>query len=417
MAQITKETANETLKNLCDEFATEYLSKARANKQAYETAIGELKAAGKNLSEITEKDLADHGYTKALSDTVKTYLEGCAKTLQNRNKPTGFHYDCNIRLTADGKGQQLHYLEYDIQVFLKPDENESGNVYSGTIGLNTVSDSDKYLLSKNPGDSTGGTLDKTKKENDPKKNKISALEGASSDAQISETFTPPVFTNDQDRQANAEAAKQHPERVVDGIYYADDATLEQAKKYSEEHKKIDTSEGSAAGTAAAQKLVEAMKAVNTTLYGTENEEVIKQLQGSVGSLELNSVLGTAISVRNRQKLLNFKKFKYDYKKPNSGKPPQNKDPYPVDQKIEEFETHQPKVKVYAITTYVHAQAPAVALLQQFDATEKRLVRLENNLATLTRYFYRLGARVPINCVYYGGQTTFEKGNIDISLSF
>lgn len=31
-----------------------------------------------------------------------------------------------------------------------------------------------------------------------------------------------------------------------------------------------------------------------------------------------------------------------------------------------------------------------------------------------RYIFRLGARVFINCQYYGGQTTFEKGCIDIS---
>lgn len=45
---------------------------------------------------------------------------------------------------------------------------------------------------------------------------------------------------------------------------------------------------------------------------------------------------------------------------------------------------------------------------QFDAAEKRIVRLENNMATLMRYLYRLGSRVFINCQYYGGQTTFQK---------
>lgn len=30
------------------------------------------------------------------------------------------------------------------------------------------------------------------------------------------------------------------------------------------------------------------------------------------------------------------------------------------------------------------------------------------MATLTRYLFRLGSRMQINCVYYGGQTTFEK---------
>lgn len=70
-------------------------------------------------------------------------------------------------------------------------------------------------------------------------------------------------------------------------------------------------------------------------------------------------------------------------------------------KIEEFETHQPRVKVHEIVTHNHGKAAAIMGIQQFDATEKRLVRLENNMATVLRYLYRLGSRVFINCQYYG----------------
>ena len=96
------------------------------------------------------------------------------------------------------------------------------------------------------------------------------------------------------------------------------------------------------------------------------------------------------------------------------KPPHNKDPFPVDSKIEEFETHLPRVKINQIVTHIHGKAPSIAAVQQFDMTEKRLVRLENNISTLMRYLFRLGARVFINCQFYGGQTTFEKGCINIS---
>ena len=90
------------------------------------------------------------------------------------------------------------------------------------------------------------------------------------------------------------------------------------------------------------------------------------------------------------------------------KPPNNKDPFPVDQKIMEFECHQPTVKIDEILTHVHGAAAAAACLRISNFTEQRLVRLENNIATILRYLYRIGSRMFINCIYYGGQTTFVK---------
>lgn len=90
------------------------------------------------------------------------------------------------------------------------------------------------------------------------------------------------------------------------------------------------------------------------------------------------------------------------------KPPNNRDPFPVDQKIMEFECHQPTVKIDEILTHVHGAAAAAACLRISNFTEQRLVRLENNIATILRYLYRIGSRMFINCIYYGGQTTFEK---------
>lgn len=224
-----------------------------------------------------------------------------------------------------------------------------------------------------------------------------------------DTVSRPV--GDYDKKKNAEMAVQHPERVVDGIYYEDDEALAQAKAASEKKIKEETEKAIADATARANKLAAAMKTINETLYGTDNQEVIQQLQGTVGGAELSSILGNAVSVRARQHLLDFNKFKSDFKEPNSGKPPHNKDPFPVDSKIEEFETHLPRVKINQIVTHIHGKAPAIAAVQQFDMTEKRLVRLENNISTLMRYVFRLGARVFINCQFYGGQTTFEKGYV------
>ena len=85
----------------------------------------------------------------------------------------------------------------------------------------------------------------------------------------------------------------------------------------------------------------------------------------------------------------------------------------LDQKIMELEVHQPTVKEDEILTHVHGAAAAAACLRTSNFTEQRLVRLENNMATILRYLYRIGSRMFINCIYYGGQTTFEKEYIDI----
>ena len=129
---------------------------------------------------------------------------------------------------------------------------------------------------------------------------------------------------------------------------------------------------------------------------------------AVGVRELNGIMGTTAALMARQHLLNPKKYRAEYKKPNPGKMPNNKDAFPVDLKIEEFETHFPATKIYEITTHVHGKEAAEAAMSVGNNAEKRLVKLENNMATLMRLLFRIGARMHVNCLYYGGQTPFEK---------
>jgi hypothetical protein len=101
-----------------------------------------------------------------------------------------------------------------------------------------------------------------------------------------------------------------------------------------------------------------------------------------------------------------------YKVPSSGKPANNTDPYPYDAKIEELELHKPTCKIDKIKTCAQAVNVTRAVMELSTDVERRLVRLENNLATIMRYLGRLAARVPINCIYYGGQCQHSKyGNI------
>jgi len=124
--------------------------------------------------------------------------------------------------------------------------------------------------------------------------------------------------SEEEKARNAALAAQHPERVVDGIYYANDEALAKVKAAYEERIKAEAQKANAEASAKVSNLAATMVAINKTLYGTDNAEVLAQLQGQVGGAELSSVLGNATTVRARQHLLNFKEFKHDFKAPNAG---------------------------------------------------------------------------------------------------
>lgn len=207
--------------------------------------------------------------------------------------------------------------------------------------------------------------------------------------------------------------KEHPERIVDGKYYEDDDALARAKKAHDEEVAKAVEEAKKTAQARANSEVKFEQTINETMFGFNATQDMARdenamMESVVGGLELNSVLGNAKAVKDRQHLFDPTKYKQEFKTPNPGKMPNNQDPFPVDLKIEEFEAHKPTVKVHQVTCHVHAEPAAKAAMFVGDTAEKRLVHLENNMATIMRYLFRLGARVPINCVYYGGQSPFEK---------
>ena len=144
-----------------------------------------------------------------------------------------------------------------------------------------------------------------------------------------------------------------------------------------------------------------------SIPGSTSQSDLLSIDASIAA-ETAAIIANSDEVKLRQHLLNPKKYKDELKKPNPNKMPNNEDPYPVDLKIEELEVHNPPVKVYEVKVHQHARELGRAFLYAADRTEKRLVKLENMMATLFRMVYRLGTRVPINCMYYGGQTPFEK---------
>ena len=100
------------------------------------------------------------------------------------------------------------------------------------------------------------------------------------------------------------------------------------------------------------------------------------------------------------------------------------DPYPYDEKITDLEKHYPKVFIDEIEGQLyscnHPGCPisqpmaknfamiSDAMMNQSKRVEQRLSRIENILSTIIRNQGRLGARMNINCVYYGGHSTFNK---------
>lgn len=122
-------------------------------------------------------------------------------------------------------------------------------------------------------------------------------------------------------------------------------------------------------------------------------------------IDANSFTGTK-AMEQAQRAFDPSKCELEVKVPSAGKPLNNTDPFPVDLKIEELEKHLPRVKQYKIGYSPKIGATketTAALLHVSDYAEKRLVRLENNMATLMRYIFAMGSRIAINCVYYGGQ--------------
>lgn len=291
-----------------------------------------------------------------------------------------------------------HYSINDITYLVN-----SGKTYADALVI--LATQDKY---KKPEETTTveNGAGKVNTENDKNADGKNSNKEANTSSTESTSFTS-QFKSNIDKEKNDKLAKEHPERTVDGIYYADDEALKKAKEAKENRIKEETAAATAQAEAEANKIANSLSEIQSVLYGGDSS-VAEQLEGTVGGIELNAVMGNAVEIRNRQRLLDFNKFASDFKTPSSGKPPNNKDAFPVDHKIEEFEAHNPTIKIHRVITHNHGKAATIAAMHASDTAEKRIVHLENNMATVMRYLFRLGSRVMINCVYYGGQTTFEK---------
>lgn len=131
-------------------------------------------------------------------------------------------------------------------------------------------------------------------------------------------------------------------------------------------------------------------------------DVTTNIMKSIGLSDLQSIIGDSEAIKARQHLLDPTRYEREFKTSNPGKMPNNEDAYPIDLKIEELEYHKPDVKPYKETTHIHGKDAMIVAMRVGDKAEKRIVKLENMVATLFRWIGRLGSRMAINCVYWGG---------------
>ena len=123
---------------------------------------------------------------------------------------------------------------------------------------------------------------------------------------------------------------------------------------------------------------------------------------------VNAQATSSLAEQQRKESFNAKQHAKAIKSPSSGKPPNNEEPFPIDAKIKELGTHQPRCKIERIQTCPEAVNVTKACMQLSTNVEKRIVKLENNMATILRYLGRMSSRATINCVYWGGTNVSEK---------
>ena len=103
--------------------------------------------------------------------------------------------------------------------------------------------------------------------------------------------------------------------------------------------------------------------------------------------------------------------RYKEKAGNFKSPVNHSDPFPVDEKIEELQQHIPFAKIHRLwfeDPHAHTVTLAKVVMDLSDKVEKRMAQVENNLAYVYRNLFRIGARMQVNCVYYGGQSEYSK---------
>lgn len=249
------------LNKLDDDIIDSYKDLIETNEEKRKAARSKIFLGGRDPDEADISDYKNQGYD--LPAALSAERSECEKIVAAIKTEIfdvdGWRWETDIKNTEVSKYPETHMC---VELSLVPSLGTSGKTYKAYVSPDTVSTtgSQRWLINvNNPGDSTTNTPSGT---------------GAT------DTVILGKLPKGLDSKKNAEMAAKYPDRVVEGIYYADDAMLAAAKAAHEARVKADIASGKAAGTTAAMKLAQAMQTVNTTLYGENSTDTVAVIDES-----------------------------------------------------------------------------------------------------------------------------------------
>lgn len=214
-------------------------------------------------------------------------------------------------------------------------------------------------------------------------NSLTPVEPIYDDLLVSEEEKEDLESSKAESADDVEKKKEEEEKKEEGSGDKEDGS-EEDKKEEKDKEDIDAQEEQA-------RSVEDIK--------ERKDEIISEFVGKQKLFHIRRNISDLKKYEKQQQVIDKTK-----------RPPNFEEAYPVDIKILELQQHMPRVKEYEISYNLLTMGDDLSkyILDVSERTEQRLVRLENILSTVMRYTYRMGARVNINCVYYGGQSEYEK---------
>lgn len=273
----------------------------------------------------------------------------------------------------------------------------------------------------------GKTLDKTTADNKEVKDATEVKSVSLKDGKTSfESLSTDKVTFGKDKKEDSKEDVTHTDNVPDKIKVnitkdnnttsdvtkTNDKNTPEAKKEDSDKKSEDTKVEN--NTLSAQD--KSPQKLNPPLYAYDTIDVDDCFNvglpitsvAAYGSEAAKYQMTRMQSIAQRQ--IQFDPTKHDnaVKVPTPGMVPNPSDPFPTDLRIRDLELHMPRIVKESIKATEFELNTAKALLEMGGDVEKRMVQVENHLSTVTRYLFRLASIIPINDMYYGGNTLYEK---------
>lgn len=259
-------------------------------------------------------------------------------------------------------------------------EVKSVSLKDGKTGFESLS-TDKVTFGK---DKKEESKEKTGDENKAQDNTTSDITKTSNDGKSTDKNTPEVKKEDQaNKDENNKDKKTEDAKVENNTLSAQDKTPQKLNPPLYAYDTINVDDCFNVG----------LPITSVAAYGSEAAKYQMTRMQSIA-----------------QRQIQFDPTKHDnaVKVPTPGMVPNHSDPFPTDLRIRDLELHMPRIVKESIKATEFELSTAKALLEMGGDVEKRMVQVENHLSTVTRYLFRLASIIPINDMYYGGNTLYEK---------